>query len=278
MLLQAKQVASFQKKILSWYAENKRDLPWRGIPYDLSLQARDPYKILLSEVMSQQTQLTRVIPKYEAWLKEFPTVESLAVAKTSDILRLWSGLGYNRRALFLQKTAQAIVLQGRWPRDVQELEKLPGIGAYTARAIACFAFNEEIAVVDTNIRKVISHEFFNGQLPDEKIIEKIAQELLPKGSAYDWNQALMDYSAMILKDKKIPVPKQSRFLSSNRYFRGKLLKELLICHELTLDQVRLLLREGIEKFGEAWFHPFLQQLKKDGFITLSSDNIKLVDG
>jgi len=114
-------------------------------------------------------------------------------------------------AVNLQKAAQAVVKEykGEFPRQVDELKRLPGLGIYTASAVACFAFDLQIPVVDTNIRKVIAHEFFEGILPDEKIIEQVALQILPKGKAYEWNQALMDYSALVLKEKKIPVPKQS---------------------------------------------------------------------
>lgn len=266
-MITKKEVTTFQKKIFTWYISHKRDFPWR--------KTRDPYKILLSEVMSQQTQITRIIPKYEAWLKTFPTIDDLAKAKVLDVLRLWSGLGYNRRALYLQKTAQAIVERGEWPKSPEELEKLPGIGKYTSRAIACFAFGLHIPVVDTNIRKVIAHEFFLGVLPDERTVEEIAAQLLPKGKAYEWNQALMDYSANVLRDKKIPVPKQSRFLHSNRFFRGLLVRELLTSHEMTIQDTEKLLQKGIETFGESWLEPFLQQLEKDGFLTRASGKIQV---
>ena len=153
--LMSSEVKKFQQKILDWYEKNKRDLPWR--------RTRDPYKIWISEIMLQQTQVSRVIPKYEAWLEKFPTVASLAKAKTADVLAMWSGLGYNRRALNLKKTAERVVNEfgGKFPRDEKLLRSLPGIGEYTAGALLCFAFDEQIAVVDTNIRKVILTQFLN---------------------------------------------------------------------------------------------------------------------
>src|SRR5258708_3311988 len=148
-------IKNFQQKILSWYAVNQRDLPWR--------KTRDPYSILVSEVMAQQTQLSRVIPKYEAWIAALPTVYDLAKASTGEVLKLWSGLGYNRRALYLQKAAQIIVSEfaGKFPQEEKVLQTLPGIGEYTSRAVLCFAFDKQIAVVDTNVRKVIITKFFN---------------------------------------------------------------------------------------------------------------------
>lgn len=229
MELSSSSIQRFQTKIFSWYTHNKRDLPWR--------RTRDPYAIFVSEVMSQQTQLSRVVPKYEAWLNMFPTLHDLASSSKPDVLRVWSGLGYNSRGLRLREAAQTLEAnhQGIFPRAVDELRKLPGVGLYTASAIACFAFDAQIPVVDTNIRKVITHEFFDGQLQSEKIIHEVALLILPKGKAYDWNQALMDYSASVLKDKKIPVPKQSHFLSSDRYYRGQIIKLLLDAKKMSMS-------------------------------------------
>ena len=176
--LSESKVRSFQKKILFWYEKNKRELPWRELLFDVTLQQRDPYKILVSEVMAQQTQIARVIPKYHAWLTRFPTLQSLAEAPTREVLLYWSGLGYNRRALNLQKAAQVIVreYQGEFPRSVETLRKLPGIGQYTASAIACFAFNEQIAVIDTNVRKVILIEILKKKRRQRK--KKLKQSLV----------------------------------------------------------------------------------------------------
>jgi A/G-specific adenine glycosylase len=226
--------------------------------------------------MSQQTQLSRVIPKYEAWLERFPTVESLAQAPVSDVLRHWSGLGYNRRALNLQKTAQIVAkdYQGKFPKEVAKLVKLPGLGKYTASAAACFAFDAQIPVIDTNIRKVISHEFFQGELPDEKTIEDTALEILPKGKAYEWNQALMDYSALMLKDKKIPVPKQSHFLSSNRYYRGQTIKLLLEVKEISLGGLWDFF-EDHNPIERSRLEEILESMQKEGLVEMKKNSITL---
>lgn len=235
MKLSLKDRKEFQDKIFSWYKEHQRDLPWRS--------TRDPYSILVSEVMSQQTQLGRVIPKYNAWLERFPTVHQLADASLRDVLQYWSGLGYNSRAVNLQKTARIVVTEygGQFPADIKELVELPGIGKYTAAALACFAFNQQIAVIDTNIRKVILVEVLketNGtKETKEKEIEAIARRILPKGRASEWNQALMDYSSLVLKQTKIPIPKQSHFLSSDRYYRGQTVKLLIGKERMTIDQL-----------------------------------------
>ena len=131
-----------EEALLAWFAERGRDLPWRA--------TRDPYAVLVSEVMLQQTQVDRVVPRYRAWLDRWPTAESLAAAPRADVIRAWQGLGYNRRAVSLHAAAQAITSDG-WPQD---LTNLPGVGRYTADAVACFAFGEPVLPVDTNVRRV----------------------------------------------------------------------------------------------------------------------------
>src|SRR5688572_16659581 len=144
-----RRIAFVRAGLLAWFSANRRDLPWR--------HTRDPYRILISEVMLQQTQVDRVIPYYERFLERFPTVQALAEAPVSEVIRLWAGLGYNRRAVNLQRTAQAVINEygGRFPDDVEALKRLPGIGPYTAGAIACFAFEQDAAFIDTNMRRVI---------------------------------------------------------------------------------------------------------------------------
>jgi A/G-specific adenine glycosylase len=136
--------------LLAWFAEHGRDLPWR--------RTRDPYAILVSEVMSQQTQVERVVPRWRHWLERWPTVEALAAARAADVIREWQGLGYNRRALALHRAAQQVAAHG-WPEDLTEL---PGVGRYTADAVACFAFGRRVLPVDVNVRRVserTGHEF-----------------------------------------------------------------------------------------------------------------------
>jgi len=269
MTLTAEAISTFHTKILSWYEVNQRDFPWR--------KTRDPYSILLSEVMSQQTQIYRVVPKYFTWLEALPTVEHLANASQRDVLSLWSGLGYNRRALNLQKAAQKIItdFNGVFPGDPEILKTLPGIGEYTSCAVACFAFDKQIAVVDTNIRKVIAHEFCDGKLPDEKIVKDIASKLLPPTKAYHWNQALMDYAGAVLKDKKIPVAKQSHFKTSNRYYRGQIVKILLTSQSLSSDALWVALEKG-DDFTQERYTLIVKQLEKDGFLSIEKDTFRLL--
>lgn len=215
------------------------------------------YRILVSEVMLQQTQVARVIPKYEAWLVRFPTIQSLAKTRTSEVLALWSGLGYNRRALYLLRAAQQIIAKfgGKIPTDEKSLKKLLGIGQYTARAILCFAYNKQVTVVDTNIRKVILVHFFSKQLfnfstrPWKKIkwskreLQAVAEQILPKGRACEWNHALMDYAASVLSKQKVSIKKQTLFKGSNRYYRGKIIKLLLEKKRLSMTDLAALLND-----------------------------------
>src|SRR5688500_3739929 len=174
----------FRRRLLEWYRTNGRDLPWR--------HTRDPYRILVSEVMLQQTQVDRVIPYYERWLAQFPTVEALANASSADVITAWSGLGYNRRAAHLQRTARAAVQPpgGQGPSDPVQLGALPGIGPYTAGAIAAFAFEQDVVFLDTNMRRVVHRLVEGSDVPtlkvDEKVLLEQAAALVPDGFGWVW--------------------------------------------------------------------------------------------
>jgi A/G-specific adenine glycosylase len=174
--------------LLAWYARVARDLPWR--------RTRDPYALLVSEVMLQQTQVARVVPRYEAWLRRFPSVAALAGAPAAAVLAEWSGLGYNRRALALRDAARVVVRDG-WPSDSAGLQALPGIGPYTAAAVASFAWDESVAAVDTNVRRVVSRS--DGVERTERELAERAAELLPPGRAAAWNQAVMELGATVCR-------------------------------------------------------------------------------
>ncbi len=183
--------------LLDWYGrEGRASLPWR--------QTRDPYAILVSEVMLQQTQVERVIPKYYAFLERFPTLAELAEASTADVIRAWAGLGYNTRAVRLQQVARQAMSDfgGALPASVEGLLALSGVGRYTAGAVACFAFGQQVATVDTNIRRTL-WRLFRGVEPAEwpasanREALALAEWALPVGRAYDWQQALMDLGATI---------------------------------------------------------------------------------
>jgi A/G-specific adenine glycosylase len=184
-----------RKRLLSWYRSNKRDLPWR--------RTRDPYRILISEIMLQQTQVVTVIPYYRRFIKKFPNVASLAGAPIQDILKQWEGLGYYRRARNLHRAAQ--VIQARWrgriPTTLQGLVSLPGIGRYTAGAVGSIAFRLKVPVLDGNVRRVLCRIFAIREDPRRALVQErlwgIAGELLPDQNAGDFNQALMDLGATI---------------------------------------------------------------------------------
>jgi A/G-specific adenine glycosylase len=225
---------SFQNKVLTWYSKNKRDLPWR--------KTTDPYKILVSEVMLQQTQVDRVIPFFNQWLKEWPDVKSLAKADTHRLLELWSGLGYNNRALRLRKLCQFLVEKnnGEMPRQKDVLLSLPGIGPYTAGAVMAFAYNKEVAVVDTNIRRVFIHELKLDEDISNDELEKIALEVVPKGKSCIWYNALMDYGALFKTARKTGIEslsKQGKFEGSDRQLRGDIVKRLLQEKSLKRDSI-----------------------------------------
>jgi A/G-specific adenine glycosylase len=191
--------APLHATLLGWYAQHGRDLPWR--------HTRDPYAILVAEIMLQQTQVERVIPKYHAFLAEFPTFAALAEAPTEAVIRAWASLGYNQRAVRLQGVARAVQRDhaGQMPTTLAGLLALPGIGRYTAGAIACFALGQAVATVDTNIRRVLVRTLIGDLSPDAVAYEKpdaalrLAETALPTepARAYAWNQALMDIGATI---------------------------------------------------------------------------------
>ncbi len=188
-------IARVRISLLQWYAAEKRDLPWRS--------TSNPYAILVSEIMLQQTQVDRVLPKYRQFLSAFPTLADLAAASTADVISVWVPLGYNTRAVRLQSIARQVIAEyhGCIPDTIDELLKLKGVGRYTAGAIACFAYHKQVATVDTNIRRVL-HRIFLGlehselKFNDAQMLE-LAERVLPDEEAYNWNQALMDLGATI---------------------------------------------------------------------------------
>ena len=224
-----------QQKILFWYALHKRELPWR--------QTTDPYKILVSEVMLQQTQVDRVISFYERWTQDFPDFTTLARASPEEVLAHWSGLGYNQRALRLKELAKKVCKEheGMLPQDESSLLSLPGIGRYTARAILSFAWNKEVAVIDTNIRRVLISELKLKEDVPLKKLEIMALQLIPRGKSREWHNALMDYGATVLTSSSTgikPLSKQSSFKGSDREVRGWIVKTLVKGKIITLQDVQ----------------------------------------
>ena len=266
-------IPKFRQKVWEFYASEanaaRHALPWR--------QMRDPYPILVSEMMLQQTQVDRVVPKYLAFLERFPTAASLAAAPLADVLALWSGLGYNRRALFLKRAAEAVVsdLGGTVPADAESLQKLPGVGPYTARAVATFAYGQPYAFIETNIRAVFIHEFFPDKagVPDSDIVPLIEQSL-DRDDPRGWYYALMDYGARLKKTGANPGRKsahhavQSAFKGSLREIRGGILKKYAESGALRFSKSQLLAAYG----GDAGrFEQALAGLVRDGLLGFDAD-------
>lgn len=230
-------ISAFVQRVFGHYNDHGRSLPWRQADRQGNY---DPYVILVSEIMLQQTQVNRVIPKYDAFLQAFPTVESLAQASLGDVLRLWSGLGYNRRAKFLWQAAQEIAKthQGIFPTEQKILTTLPGVGVNTAGAVLAYAFNEPVIFIETNIRTVFIHDFFTHQesVHDKELVPYIQaaiQEVVDRGdSPREWYWALMDYGTHLktqvgnVSRSSKHYTKQSSFAGSRRQVRGQVLKAL----------------------------------------------------
>ena len=189
-ILGPKDLPRAQTSLLAWYRANQRQLPWR--------ETRDPYRIWVSEMMLQQTRVTAVLDYYRRFLERFPNVQALAAANEADVLAAWSGLGYYRRARAMHAAARKIVqeLDGKFPRTAEELEKLPGIGRYTAAAIASIAYDQPVAVVDGNVERVLSR-LLGKDLRDRSETWEYAEQFLARTSPGDWNQAVMELGATV---------------------------------------------------------------------------------
>jgi A/G-specific adenine glycosylase len=252
-------VKAFQQQVMTWWSQNARNLPWRREP--------SPYNVLVSEIMLQQTQVNRVIPKYLQFLQEFPTLESLAAAETKHLLTVWTGLGYNRRALWLREAANQIIERGGFPQEYAELRKLKGIGPYTSRSILIFAFNQDLTAVDTNIRRVMIAAGFATEEMTETQLQEVANTLLLRGQSRDWHNALMDYGSDILTSSSTgiaPLSKQSCFKGSTREIRGAIVRVLTESEGMTVDQ--LVASLGF-KCEEADLMTVLEQLISESLIT-----------
>jgi A/G-specific adenine glycosylase len=262
----APSLSALQDSLLSWYAVNGRDLPWR--------HTTDPYAILVSEVMLQQTQVSRVVVRYPEFLGRFPDLEALAAAPLSDVLLTWLGLGYNNRALRLRRCALAVP-GGRLPDDVEGLRALPGVGPYTARAVLVFAYNADLAAVDANVRRVLTHEL--GLAPDlsPAALQAVADDALPRGRSRDWHNALMDYGSLVLTSRVTgiaPLTRQTPFAGSHRQRRARLLRALIEGGALTVDEAAATL--GI---SAAECRQVIASLAFDGLVALR-DEVVTVPG
>jgi len=271
MTVPAAKITTFREMIFRWWKKNRRDLPWR--------HTRDPYKIAVSEIMLQQTQVPRVIPKYLEFIGEYPTVFDLAKASSASVLRIWKGMGYNRRALYLRDIAKIVVknYQGKMPKDEKLLAKLPGMGTYTARAILVFAYGQEVCCVDTNIRKIITHFFFDDLPQKPETIQSVADELIPKGKSWDWHQALMDYGTLEMPNVKYQMvnnrKKSVPFRQTNRFYRGRIIDML---RERKYPEMKLINRIH-DQYGKQEYEiqSIINSLVKDGLVKRRKDTIQL---
>jgi A/G-specific adenine glycosylase len=271
--------------VLAWGLPRLRDLPWR--------QTRDPWAVLVSEVMLQQTQVARVVPKWHAFLEEFPSTADCARASLGDVLRLWQGLGYPRRARNLQGAAIEVERLGAFPSSLEGLLALPGVGAYTARAVLAFAYETDAAVVDTNIARV--HARVVGRQLTAREAQTLADDALPMGQAWEWNQCLMDLGAVLCRPRtplcqECPLRSQcawrgegadpavgsagvsraqAPFEGSDRQARGRLMKSVGD-GPVPLDQVAIVMRRGADHADR-----LMNNLLSEGLLVRDGTSVRL---
>ena len=286
-------------KIAEWFSLNQRELPWR--------QTRNPYFIMISEFMLQQTQVSRVIPKFIDFIEKFPTLEFLSQSNVSEIIKSWSGLGYNKRAINLFRSAKMIIdeFKGEFPNDIKNLLLLPGVGEYTASAIICFAFEKAVPVIDINVNRVLERLILGSdkRLP-VKTQKEIALQYLNHEDPWTWNQGIMEFGALVCKnipdcfncvfntvctsplnrtkiyyeDEKITKPKlqienkNTPFIQSDRYFRGQLIKFLTLAIEdewISFEDAYDYIKRLDNSFDEEKLEILLDKLNFDGLIQFS---------
>ena len=277
-------ISALRRSVRRWYVSHARDLPWR--------RTRSAYAILVSEVMLQQTQADRVVPKYRAFLRRFPTLGALARASLADVLRAWSGLGYNGRARRLWECARAVAEQhkGRLPRDVAALTALPCIGRYTAGAVASIAFGARTPAVDVNIARVLARAIDGVDTVGTARAWELAEIVLPTSASGAWNQALMDVGAAYCRPlpkcsacpirntcrtaaagrhERAPVARrQARYENSRRFFRGRIVKALAAAPSLSYARLGEQVKEGFGETDLPWLDDLLAGLQRDGLVTL----------
>jgi A/G-specific adenine glycosylase len=287
-----------QSALVEWYEADHREYPWR--------QTEDPYEILVSEVMSQQTQLDRVVAAWTDFLEEWPTVEALAAADRADVVGFWTdhSLGYNNRAKYLHEAANEVLEEhdGEFPETPEGLQELMGVGPYTANAVASFAFNDGDAVVDTNVKRVLYRAF---DVPDDDdAFGVVASELLPDGASRVWNNAIMELGGVACEkqpncdeagcpwrawchayesgDFTAPdVPTQPEFEGSRRQMRGRVVATLREFDELTLDELGPRVRVDYTpdgEYGREWLRGLLEDLEADGLVELDDEDETPVAG
>lgn len=282
------QLAEVRELVLEWFARSARDLPWR--------RTRDPYQVLVAEVLAQQTQAERAAEAFPRFLARFPDPSALAAATPAEVLRAWQGLGYNRRALALRACAVAVVERGGWPDTVEELAALPGIGPYTARAVACFALGQDVAPVDTNVARVLARSLA-GADPSQltpATRQRLADAALPGGRAWAWSSALMDVGSAHCRPRPrcqgcplalrcrwlalgaaAPAARPrtvGRFSTSDRRWRGAVVRELAAAPD-GLDEAALAsaVDAAAADRPPGWFHALLARLEAEGLVARAPD-------
>ena len=276
MKLSPTRKATFQKTVWDYYqAHNRADLPWR--------KKITPYRIWISEVMLQQTQVGRVVDFFNAWMKAFPTIRTLADAPQIEVLKHWKGLGYNSRALRLKRAAEIIIKDhgGKFPKTLEQILKLPGIGPYTAGAIMAFAHDEKVTMIETNIRRAYLHHFFRdtANIHDREILQLIEQTL-PDKNFREWYWALMDYGSYL--GRTIPNPNkrsrhytlQKKFEGSDRQIRGAVLEVLLRGNRRLSIETLYLKLTGLS-LGRERIDRIVSMLEHEGFVTVTHGTIGL---
>jgi A/G-specific adenine glycosylase len=275
-------------RVLAWFAGSGRDLPWRA--------TRDPYRVLVAEVLAQQTQAARAAAAWPAFLERFPDAATLAAAPPAEVLRAWQGLGYNRRALALRRTAQAVVERGGWPDTVEELARLPGVGPYTARAVACFALEQPVAPVDTNVARVLARSL-TGADPAQltpAARQRLADQAMAPEDPWAWSSALMDTGTLHCRPRPrcggcpleatcrwralgpaAPPPRpraQAPFATSDRRWRGAVVRALAAAPD---GMDRAALAGAVEAAAAdrpaGWFDALLARLESEGMVATGAD-------
>jgi A/G-specific adenine glycosylase len=275
-------------RVLDWFGRTGRDLPWRA--------TRDPYRVLVAEVLAQQTQAARAAAAWPRFLERFPDVAALAAATPAEVLRAWQGLGYNRRALALRATAQAVVERGGWPDTVEGLAALPGIGPYTARAVACFALGLQVAPVDTNVARVLARALTGGD-PGQlgpAARQRLADAAMPPGRAWEWSSALMDIGALHCRPRPrcdgcplearclwralgpaapAAAPRaQAPFRTSDRRWRGAVVRALAGAPDgLEAGALAEVVEAAAADRRDGWFEGLLTRLEGEGLIARGAD-------
>ena len=269
--LKPNEVEEFRQIIYQYYTEHRREMPWRV--------SRNPYHILVSEIMLQQTQVERVLAKYEEFISRFPDFDSVSKAPLQEILGVWQGLGYNRRAIALQKICRLVVTEygGMLPSSAETLQTFPGIGPATAGAICAFAFNQPTVFIETNIRRVFIHFFFPNKSGVRDIeILPLVEGTLDTSNPRTWYHALMDYGAMLKNEEHNPnrrsahYNRQAPFQGSNREIRGLILKTLLGKAELTEKELIRLVGKDPKRV-----QPIITQLIREGFLVRAGNRLKI---